>query len=62
MAKHPILERGVGLLVALAHARDPIDRVLQKRLNRGGVFRAGNEDAFMRGKDALELDRIVGRT
>ena len=56
------LERGISRLVALAHARDPVDGVLQERRDRGAVFRTGNEDALMRAQHALELDRTVGRS
>ena len=58
------LEGGIGRIAALAHARHPVDGVLQQRRHRGVVFRAGDEHAVMRHDHLLELDAHwpAGRT
>ena len=60
--EHAALERGISRIAALAHARHPVDGVLEHRRDRGAVFRAGDEHAMMRHDHLLELERIGRRT
>ena len=58
--KNPTLEGRIGRVAALAHARDPVDRILQERRDRRRIIRAGDEDAVMRCDHSLQFDRRLG--
>ena len=57
--EYAALEGGVSRLAGIAHARDPVDGVLQERRHRGAVFGAGDEHALMRLQHAPQLHRMV---
>ena len=59
--EHAVLVSGERRLAPFAHARHPVERVLEQRRHRRVVFRAGDEDALVLAEQPLELDRIVRR-
>ena len=60
--EHPALESGIVRFAVLAHARNPVDRVLQERRHRGAVFGTGDEDALMGGEHLSQPERVARRT
>ena len=60
--EYAALEGGVVRLAMLAHARNPVDRVLQERRHRGAVFGTGDEYALMGGEHLSQPERVARRT